>query len=127
MALAALVGVALAALVLAPALLAAGPPFRDPVTGQSVYDRAGVLSADAVARTQATIDAIRARTGAEIVVYTQLVESSITAAEGLRRVWLASGGTRAGRRSRRATVCRRHRGTLGLWEPPTRWKSSSSF
>jgi len=48
-----------------------GPPFPQPIVGQAVYDRAGVLSADAIARAEATIDAIEERTGAEVVVYTQ--------------------------------------------------------
>jgi uncharacterized membrane protein YgcG len=49
----------------------AGPPFPEPIDGQAVYDYAGVLSVDAIARAEATIDAIEVRTGAEIVVYTQ--------------------------------------------------------
>ena len=51
---------------------AVGPPFPDHVAGRWVYDEAGVFSADTIARTQATIDAIEARTGAQIAVYTQL-------------------------------------------------------
>ena len=74
---------ALACLVLplAPSLAATGPPFPAPVDGQAVYDQAGVLGADAIARTEAAIDAIEARTGAEIVVYTQLVDPSTTTVE----------------------------------------------
>lgn len=49
----------------------AGPPFPEPVDGQAVYDYAGVLSAEAIARAEATIDAIEQRTAAEVVVYTQ--------------------------------------------------------
>ena len=48
-----------------------GPPFPRPVVGQAVYDYAGVLSAEAIARAERTIDAIEERTGAEVVVYTQ--------------------------------------------------------
>ena len=48
-----------------------GPPFPPPIEGQAVYDYAGVLSAAEVGRAESTIDAIEARTGAEIVVYTQ--------------------------------------------------------
>ena len=63
---------ALALLVLTAATtLAAGPPFPDPVDDQAVYDEAEMLSADAEARLEQVIDGIEARTGAEIVVYTQ--------------------------------------------------------
>ncbi len=48
-----------------------GPPFPDPVVNQAVYDYAGILSPAAIAQAEATIDAIEARTGAEVVVYTQ--------------------------------------------------------
>jgi uncharacterized membrane protein YgcG len=48
-----------------------GPPFPDPVIDQAVYDQAGIFSPAAIARAEATIDAIEARTGAEVVVYTQ--------------------------------------------------------
>jgi uncharacterized membrane protein YgcG len=59
---------------LATAVFAApppGPPFPAPVTNQAVYDYAGILSAGEIAKAEATIDAIEARTGAEVVVYTQ--------------------------------------------------------
>jgi uncharacterized membrane protein YgcG len=69
---AAAVGVLL--LPLAPALIAAGPPFPAPVNNQAVYDKAEVLTAAVIDRTEQQIDAIEARTGAEIVVYTQLVD-----------------------------------------------------
>ena len=48
-----------------------GPPFPDPTAGQAVYDFADVLSAGAIERAEATIDAIEARTAAGMVVYTQ--------------------------------------------------------
>ena len=48
-----------------------GPPFPEPVIDQAVYDYAGIFSAGAIANAEATIDAIEARTGAEVVVYTQ--------------------------------------------------------
>jgi uncharacterized membrane protein YgcG len=48
-----------------------GPPFPDPVVGRAVYDYAGVLSPQAIVKAESTIDAIEARTGAEVVVYTQ--------------------------------------------------------
>lgn len=53
------------------ATLAAGPPFPDPVNDQAVYDTAEMLSAETEARLEELIDTIEARTGAEVVVYTQ--------------------------------------------------------
>jgi uncharacterized membrane protein YgcG len=50
----------------------AGPPFPPPVTGKRVYDQAGALSADTVARLETTAEAIERRTAAQVVVYTQL-------------------------------------------------------
>ena len=49
----------------------AGPPFPPPENDRAVYDYAGILSADAIAKAETTIDAIEARTGSEVVVYTQ--------------------------------------------------------
>jgi uncharacterized membrane protein YgcG len=60
---------------------AAGPPFPPPVEGQAVYDNAGILSDEAIANAEATIDAIEERTAAEIVVYTQLVDYGVTTEE----------------------------------------------
>jgi hypothetical protein len=54
--------------------LAAGPPFPDPVENQAVYDTAGALRASTIATVEAQIDRYEADTGAEIAVYTQLVE-----------------------------------------------------
>ena len=48
-----------------------GPPFPSPEDDRAVYDFAGIFSPDAIARAEATIDAIEARTAAEVVVYTQ--------------------------------------------------------
>lgn len=48
-----------------------GPPFPAPVPGQAVYDYAGVLGSDTIAQAERTIDAIEARTAAEVVVYAQ--------------------------------------------------------
>jgi hypothetical protein len=61
------------ALPLAGALAAAppGPPFPNPVVNQAVYDQAGVFREATVATLESTIDAIEARTGVEVVVYTQ--------------------------------------------------------
>jgi len=58
-------------LVSAPAALAAGPPFPDPVPGAVVYDTANIFSDATEAQATAIIAAIEARTGAEVVVYTQ--------------------------------------------------------
>ena len=88
-----------------------GPPFPDPVDGRAVYDNAGILSPDAIVRAESVIDGIEARTGAEVVVYTQLT--------GLRRRdvrnRIARPGThrpvghRAGRLQRRHGDLLRHR------------------
>jgi uncharacterized membrane protein YgcG len=59
----------------------AGPPFPDAVPGRYVYDQAGVFRADTVAKVQNQIQAIRDRTGAEIVVYSQVAGSSVTESE----------------------------------------------
>ena len=64
--------------VAASGAVAAGPPFPDPVAGQYVYDQAGVFRPDTVAKVQDQIQAIRDRTGAEIVVYTQVAGASVT-------------------------------------------------
>jgi len=50
---------------------AAGPPFPDPVDDRAVYDEADLLSSETEAALEERIDAIEARTGAEVVVYTQ--------------------------------------------------------
>ena len=69
------------ALLLPIAASAAGPPYPDPVEGQAVYDNAGILSDAAIAKAEATIDAIKARTAAEIVVYTELADYGVTTEE----------------------------------------------
>jgi uncharacterized protein len=79
------VGVAIATLaVLAlalPALVAgaappAGPPYPDAVTGQRVYDYAGIFSAAERSSAEAAIRTIEVRTGAQIAVYTQVKPES---------------------------------------------------
>ncbi len=50
----------------------AGPPWPEPVAGQRVYDYAGIFTPETEAATQATIDRIEQRTGAQVVVYTQV-------------------------------------------------------
>ncbi len=54
--------------------VSAGPPFPDPADGVRVYDHAGILRPDTIAAVQKTIDAVGARTGAQIAVYSQVVE-----------------------------------------------------
>ncbi|HEY8171252.1 MAG TPA: TPM domain-containing protein [Candidatus Limnocylindria bacterium] len=58
-------------LLTAVAAVAAGPPFPDPVEDQSVYDTADILAPETEAELESIIDAAEARTGAEMVVYTQ--------------------------------------------------------
>jgi uncharacterized membrane protein YgcG len=74
------VGLALLLPVLAP-VVAAGPPFPDPVNDQAVYDEAGVFRGATIQQLEQTIDGIESRTGAEVVVYTQLVPSGVTTEE----------------------------------------------
>jgi uncharacterized membrane protein YgcG len=74
---------ALALLALTAAMaMAAGPPFPDPVDDQAVYDTAEILSPAVEAELEATIDAVEASTGAELVVYTQ-VDPGISENENL--------------------------------------------
>ncbi len=67
------------------AVLAAGPPFPDPVPGQAVYDEAGAFREATVAQVETSIDAIEERTGAEVAVYSQLVPESTDTAEAERQ------------------------------------------
>lgn len=60
---------------------AAGPPYPDPISGVTVYDHAGILSDATIIATSATIATIEERTGAEIVVYTQVKPASDTPAK----------------------------------------------
>lgn len=69
------------AALLVPGALAAGPPFPDPVEDQAVYDFAGILSPAAIADAERVIDEIEARTAAEVVVYSQLVDYGVTTSE----------------------------------------------
>jgi uncharacterized membrane protein YgcG len=78
---AALAALALTLLVPATVAIAAGPPFPEPVDNQAVYDTAGVLRASTIESVERTIDEIEARTGAEVVVYTQLVHDGVTTDE----------------------------------------------
>lgn len=63
------------------AVTAAGPPFPEPVPDQAVYDTAEVFRSATIRQAEATIDGIENRTGAEVVVYTQLVPYGITTDE----------------------------------------------
>jgi uncharacterized membrane protein YgcG len=60
------------------AAIAAGPPYPPPVTGQRVYDTAGVLAPGTIAEAERISRAIEDRTGAQVVVYTQLKPESDT-------------------------------------------------
>lgn len=56
------------AAVVAASSIAPGPPFPDPETNRAVYDQAQVFRPATIATLEADIDAIEARTGAEVVV-----------------------------------------------------------
>jgi uncharacterized membrane protein YgcG len=58
-----------------------GPPFPQPEVGRAVYDFAGILSAQTIAAAEGTIDSIEARTGAEVVVYTESVDFGVETSE----------------------------------------------
>ncbi len=73
------IGALLLAALLSVATIAAGPPYPDPVSGQRVYDTADVLSPATEAEAQRISDEIELRTGAQVVVYTQLKPDSDTA------------------------------------------------
>ena len=49
-----------------------GPAFPDPVGGQAVHDVAGAIEPDLEAGLEAQIDAIEARSGAELAVYVRV-------------------------------------------------------
>ena len=57
----------------------AGPPFPEPETDRAVYDRAGVFRPETIARAESIIDGIENRVGAEVVVYSQVVDYGIDA------------------------------------------------
>ena len=68
-------------LLAAPALAAAppaGPPYPVAVTGQRVYDYAGIFTAETRATAQLISAGIEARTGAQVTVYTQVKPESDT-------------------------------------------------
>jgi uncharacterized membrane protein YgcG len=55
-----------------------GPPYPEPVAGQRVYDEAGIFSEATIGAAAAMIKTIEDRTGAEVVVYTQVKPESDT-------------------------------------------------
>jgi len=73
---------AFAALLLLPAIVLAqppaGPPFPAPETNVYVYDYADILSPTTEAQAQSIIEDIRARTAAQVVVYTQYKPDATT-------------------------------------------------
>lgn len=81
---ASLAAVALGALLLpfvAAVALAGGPPYPEPVSGQRVYDTAGIFDPATIGAASATIARIQSRTGAEIVVYSEDVDYGISSDE----------------------------------------------
>lgn len=64
-----------------PLVPRAGPPYPDPVDGRVVYDFADVFQPATEARASAIIAGIEERTGAEVVVYTQVKPETDTVAE----------------------------------------------
>jgi uncharacterized membrane protein YgcG len=89
------VAAALAAAVLGLALAGTavgGAPFPDPVIDQAVYDETGLLSDAVIEELEARIDALEARSGAEVVIYLQVdpfqdFDSNLAAAESLMNQW----------------------------------------
>jgi uncharacterized membrane protein YgcG len=59
----------------------AGPPFPAPVDGVRVYDTAHAFRPETIATVAKTISAIETRTGAQVVVYSQVVEDGRTTEE----------------------------------------------
>ncbi len=58
-----------------------GPPFPDPETDRAVYDFAGLFSPAAIVNAESVIDGIEARTGAEVVVFSQPLGTSSSESE----------------------------------------------
>ena len=56
----------------------AGPPYPNPIATQAVYDTAGLFDGPTIAEAEAVIDRIEERTGAEVVVYTQVKPGATT-------------------------------------------------
>ena len=66
---------------LAAVAIAAGPPFPDPVPGIRVYDDAEIFSSATKETASTLIHSIENRTGAQVAVYTQVVEDGRTTEE----------------------------------------------
>ena len=58
-----------------------GPPFPEPEPDRAVYDFAGLFSPDTIVNAESVIDGIEARTGAEVVVFSQPLGSSSSTSE----------------------------------------------
>jgi uncharacterized membrane protein YgcG len=57
---------------------AAGPPYPDAVSGQRVYDYAGIFTPATISQAEEIIAGIESRTGAQVAVYTQVKPESDT-------------------------------------------------
>ena len=62
-------------------IISPGPPFPDPEVDRAVYDHAGIFSPETIVGAESTIDEIEARTGAEIVVYSEPVDFGVAEEE----------------------------------------------
>jgi uncharacterized membrane protein YgcG len=87
-----LVGVVVATFVFGQFLPSGSGQFPPPVINQAVYDLAGVLTEDEVADLEAQIDALEARSGAEVAIYLQVdpnqdFDSNLLLAESLMNEW----------------------------------------
>jgi len=71
-----LCAMALLTVILAPAALAAGPPFPEPIADQAVYDTADALDAQTRANAELIADSIEEQSRTQIVVYTQRIDTS---------------------------------------------------
>jgi uncharacterized membrane protein YgcG len=75
-----------------PGISSGGQRFPDPVNGQAVYDPAGAIDPDIETLLENRIDAIEARSGAEIAIYVQVdpsatADSNLAAARALLDQW----------------------------------------
>jgi uncharacterized membrane protein YgcG len=87
-----LVGVVVASFVLGQFLPSGSGQFPQPVVDQAVYDEAGVLTEDDEAALEAQIDALEARSGAEVAIYLQVdpsqdFDTNLALAEALMNEW----------------------------------------
>jgi uncharacterized membrane protein YgcG len=75
-----------------PGISSGAHRFPDPVNGQAVYDAAGALEPGIEQALESQIDAIEARSGAELVIYVQVddaatPDSNLAAAQALMDQW----------------------------------------